>query len=442
MSWFFKWAQAFEDEGFVPDPSGRTFWGSRGSGVLFVRNHPQFGPQLLMIHRSRHVEEPNTWGVPGGAVPKNEEDLFQSALRETTEEIGVLPPHRQVTQYVWQQPGGNFTFTTFILQVLDPNWEPRAFNWEVQDAKWVTLDEATAHNLHFGLRDLLAIMQKKVFSETTRKISQHYLDKNEITLPDEQLGYSPDWGEHHGQVRFVPNYWGAGAKGYYQPPMPLPKKLYHATPYPDKILAEGFRLPKDVGVQSFGGGTEYMSFTSLENARKYQEVLKDLARIANGEYDNMDWKQAFYVLSEKYGGTEPDRLKGLIEMIDGWQKYRAQTDRRHDNARALLDFFGYAHNHGIDVPFIFGSDDKMLDIFKKVRPEQVGILEVETNPMQWHTGTNIWSDTDMSNNYTYNQHENEWRVFDPKGIRPIRRVAQVKNWLTKSIIYGDRTIHN
>ena len=155
-----------DDEGFVEDESGRTFWGSQGAGCLFVRNHPEEGWQLLAVLRSapfwderteswQSVEEPNTWGTTGGAVPKGATDLLSSALRETAEEVGSVPPHRPVTSYVWRAPWGSFTYTTFILECTDPNWTPTDFIWEAADAKWVTLEDARSLPLHFGLADLL-----------------------------------------------------------------------------------------------------------------------------------------------------------------------------------------------------------------------------------------------------------------------------------------------
>lgn len=142
------------DEGFVFDQqAGRRFWGSQGSGILFVRNHPQFGLQILAVLRSSAVEEPETWGTSGGAVRPGE-DPFQSALRETIEEIGSIPSYRKVSEYIWQS-GGNFKYTTYILEATDLNWEPKNFNWEVDDAKWVSLDDASSMNLHFGLESLL-----------------------------------------------------------------------------------------------------------------------------------------------------------------------------------------------------------------------------------------------------------------------------------------------
>ena len=99
------------------------------------------------------VEEPETWGTSGGAV-RPDEDPFQSALRETIEEIGSIPSYRKVSEYIWQS-GGNFKYTTYILEATDLNWEPKNFNWEVDDAKWISFDHASNMNLHFGLESLL-----------------------------------------------------------------------------------------------------------------------------------------------------------------------------------------------------------------------------------------------------------------------------------------------
>ena len=154
-----------DDEGPVEDESGRTFWGSQGAGCLFVRNHPEDGWQLLAVLRSPDVEEPNTWGTTGGAVPKGEADLLSSALRETVEEVGSVPPHRPVTSYVWRVPGGSFTYTTFILECTDPDWTPTDFNWEAAGAEWVTPEKARSLPLHFGLADLLGALGDSVFPD-------------------------------------------------------------------------------------------------------------------------------------------------------------------------------------------------------------------------------------------------------------------------------------
>ena len=265
-----------------------------------------------------------------------------------------------------------------------------------------------------------------------------YSQMDEMVEADpEEVGYDPKWGEYHRKVKYKPDPWNYGPQGCSSPPMPMPKKLYHATPYPDKILSEGFKTPKELGQQTFGGGEEFMSFTSLGNAKKYQEVIKDLVRIANGEFDETSLEDAFRYFAEKWGGTESDRLDGLINMVSYWQKDRKERGKQHDTRRGLVDFFGYAHNHGIDVPYLFGGNEKIIQNLESMTPEQIGILEVETRPeLNWHSGANTWPDTDMSQNYTYNRHENEWRVYDPTMIHPLRRVASTNSAELKTASAG------
>ncbi len=157
---------SFVDEGFMEDESGHTFWGSRGSGLLFVRSHPDHGWELLLVKRSPIVEEPNTWGTTGGAVPKDENNLFASAVRETREEIGGIPPYEAVRQYVWKALGGSFTYTTFILECTDMDWMPSVFNWEATAAQWVSLKEAKSYELHFGLVSILKDLGESIFPAT------------------------------------------------------------------------------------------------------------------------------------------------------------------------------------------------------------------------------------------------------------------------------------
>lgn len=229
-----------------------------------------------------------------------------------------------------------------------------------------------------------------------------------------EMGYQDEWGEHHGPVEFVPDYWNYGPKGYNSPPIPMPKKLYHATPYADIILEQGFKLPKDLGKQTFGGGDDFMSFTSLKNALSYQAVIRDLVTVANGDVDEMEPLEVVEYFGRKWK-IKPQTINTF------WSSTGRQAD---DPRKAAVIFFGYIHNYegAKHVPFIFGNSN-VLDNFVGMDPDDVGVLEVETQPLKWHSGTNIWHDTDMREHYTYNLHENEWRVFDSSGIRPIRRVA-------------------
>ena len=139
---------AYEDIGF--SETGR--WGNQGSGMLFTT-----GEKILLLERSGDVEEPYTWGLPGGAIPQEGDDfkdVLESARDEVEEELGTVPRHTVIDQYVYQEP--NFRYVTFIARV-DPAAEQLDFelNWENDSWLWATQDELDQLDLHFGVMDLL-----------------------------------------------------------------------------------------------------------------------------------------------------------------------------------------------------------------------------------------------------------------------------------------------
>lgn len=147
----------YEDVGFTP--TGR--WGNEGSGILFTT-----GERILLLHRSPDVEEPSTWGIPGGAVPEDPmtgetKDVLTSALDETEEELGWSPAGFEIIdQYVYQEPG--FRYVTFICRVDGSAVDQRfRLNWENDSWLWVAEDELSQLDLHFGVVDVLRT--KKVF---------------------------------------------------------------------------------------------------------------------------------------------------------------------------------------------------------------------------------------------------------------------------------------
>lgn len=143
-------AERYEDVGFTE--TGR--WGNQGSGILFTT-----GEKILLLRRSSSVEEPGTWGIPGGAVPQTSRSTFRdpyvSAKQETREELGTLPTHQVVDQYVYQED--RFRYTTYVAKVsamTAQRFRP-TLNWENDDAGWFTRDELQDLDLHFGVVELL-----------------------------------------------------------------------------------------------------------------------------------------------------------------------------------------------------------------------------------------------------------------------------------------------
>lgn len=147
--------EVYRDVGFVS--SG--YWGNAGSGILFVSStKPR---SVLLLKRSVAVEQPGTWGIPGGAIPVDTvtgkmRDAWQSAKEETKEELGALPPglRSHVRKVTYQDR--DFRFDTFVVLVprVAKDWQPR-LNWENDKYGWFTKD-TLPKPLHFGVKYLLS----------------------------------------------------------------------------------------------------------------------------------------------------------------------------------------------------------------------------------------------------------------------------------------------
>lgn len=124
-------------------------WGHAGAGFAFIH-----GDKLLLLKRSFYVLEPETWGLPGGAVALHRGKAVSAraaAKLEAREELGVLPSHKVVGRCVFTE--GSFTYTTYVARVGSPFFP--TLNWENDSAAWVPLRKAPRRRLHPGVRWLL-----------------------------------------------------------------------------------------------------------------------------------------------------------------------------------------------------------------------------------------------------------------------------------------------
>lgn len=144
----------YQDPDWDPSQKADT---ENGSGCLLVA-----GGKILLLQRSKYVTEPLTWGIPGGAIPVNKETghpkpAWQSAMHETEEELGGLPPgfSRYVDKRKYWKEG--YTFTTFVVQLPAEalSWSPH-LNWESAGWGWFSKDELPKP-LHYGLKWLLSV---------------------------------------------------------------------------------------------------------------------------------------------------------------------------------------------------------------------------------------------------------------------------------------------
>ena len=256
----------------------------------------------------------------------------------------------------------------------------------------------------------------------------NWYKQSQENIPPEEVEYDTEWGEHHGPVSTKRDYWNYGQKGYseYSPPMPLPKVLYHVTPFSEKIMEEGFKSFDDPDKQTFGGHGEYVSFTSIKNAKIYQEGLKDFIKMANlpvneesimkflTEYFMPKWnvkeawleniKQKALRLAERDSDYQMDK-KGIDEFL--WKELAGDMGTAHIYSKGDRRF----------PMFLFSG--RTINRFREMNPDNVKIIQAEIHPQEWHSGTNIF-DKDMSKRYTYNKSENEWRIWNPDNVTSIK----------------------
>jgi 8-oxo-dGTP pyrophosphatase MutT (NUDIX family) len=148
--------------------ASRDFWGKQASGMIFLCPDDN---TILLCKRSPNVQDPNTWGIPGGAVKelgngfysseeeeiKPDNDLLQStALIETKEELGTLPNINIINSTDFKS--GSFLYRTYIstlsLEEKEEFTKKIILNWENTEFKWFDLNQLPS-NLHFGVSYVL-----------------------------------------------------------------------------------------------------------------------------------------------------------------------------------------------------------------------------------------------------------------------------------------------
>jgi 8-oxo-dGTP diphosphatase len=127
---------------------GHVHWGAHGGAGLLLRHiSPGSEARYLLALRSRLVDEPARWGIPGGAI-RDGESPEAAARREMREEIGYLPPYGIVAEEV-QECGGGWQFHIFLADVKEMF---DAYSVLETDATgWFTTEEMRTLPLHSGV---------------------------------------------------------------------------------------------------------------------------------------------------------------------------------------------------------------------------------------------------------------------------------------------------
>ena len=128
-------------------------WGRTAAGALPVC---WTTGRVFLALRSEWVNEPHTWGLPGGKMEHGESPT-QAALREMGEEIGHHDGLVLIPSLVYEE--GSFRFYNFLAMV-PYEFEPD-LNDESDDGRWFALDRLPKP-LHFGADALLAAARPQI----------------------------------------------------------------------------------------------------------------------------------------------------------------------------------------------------------------------------------------------------------------------------------------
>jgi 8-oxo-dGTP pyrophosphatase MutT (NUDIX family) len=137
------------------------FWGRAAAGSILIARDTG---RVCLAHRSPNVQEPNTWGMWGGAMDKGESPE-QTALRELQEETGYSDPVDLQPLWTFEHSSG-FRYYNF-LAIVDSEFSP-IMDRETQDFEWFDLNdtESWPEPLHPGVQILLSRsdVQKKLMA--------------------------------------------------------------------------------------------------------------------------------------------------------------------------------------------------------------------------------------------------------------------------------------
>lgn len=139
------------------------FWGRAGAGILFTCDDDN---TVFLMLRSQDVEQPGTWGIPGGSVDgegfydsnmgasrPTDRTFWTGAQCETIEECGSLPEGIEVVDTI-DFVSGSFVYRNFICNI--PLASKRAWtssislNWENDGFDWFDLGSLPS-DTHFGV---------------------------------------------------------------------------------------------------------------------------------------------------------------------------------------------------------------------------------------------------------------------------------------------------
>jgi predicted NUDIX family NTP pyrophosphohydrolase len=111
----------------------------QSAGTLLYRHGPN-GLEVLLVHPSGAYNRRAPWSIPKGVPNNDETDLERTARRETWEETGVMAGDLVSLGFIEYKKSRKDVYCYAGPAPADA--EPRPTSWEVDQARFVSLDEA------------------------------------------------------------------------------------------------------------------------------------------------------------------------------------------------------------------------------------------------------------------------------------------------------------
>jgi predicted NUDIX family NTP pyrophosphohydrolase len=113
----------------------------KSAGILLYRHGPA-GLEVLLIHASGNYNRHKPWSIPKGEPDPDENDLEQTARRETLEETGVSAGAGPLVPLGHIQYSKSRKLVYAFACPAPVDVEPRCASWEIDQAQFVPLQEA------------------------------------------------------------------------------------------------------------------------------------------------------------------------------------------------------------------------------------------------------------------------------------------------------------
>lgn len=111
----------------------------QSAGTLLYR-HGIDGLEVLIVHPSGPYNRRAPWSIPKGVPNDGETDLERTARRETLEEVGIMPDELVSLGFIEYKKSRKDVYCFAGPAPVDA--APRPTSWEIDQARFVPLDEA------------------------------------------------------------------------------------------------------------------------------------------------------------------------------------------------------------------------------------------------------------------------------------------------------------